>query len=154
MKKKIVFSILIFLVIIIIISFFVFRHDKIACTNSIKEDNYTITNTYKIFYKKDIAYEVFITRQVESNNNTFLQYFEKQYKNEFNKYNKEYGGYKTISSTKKDNKYTLKVKIEFKKENVSKLSKNKYFLKENIKGDKLELEGVYKLFSINKERCG
>lgn len=153
MKKKIIFSILILLIIIVIILSITFRYDKIVCTNFIKEDNYTITNTYKIFYKKDIAYEVFITRQVESKNNTFLQYFEKQYKNEFAKYNKEYGGYKMISSTKKDNKYTLEVKIEFKKENISKLS-NKYFLKENIKDDKLELEGVYKLFSINKERCG
>ena len=41
----------------------------------------------------------------------------------------------------------------FKKENVSKISKNKSFLKENIVGDKIELEGVYKLFGINKESC-
>lgn len=151
MKKKIVLSILIIL--IIIVGVIIFRYDKSVCINSFKEENYAITNTYNIYHKKDIVHKVLIKRQVESKNNTVLEYFEKQYKEEINKYNKEQGGCRIISSTIKDNKYILKVEIKFKKENVSKISKNKPFLKENIVGDKIELEGVYKLFGINKESC-
>ena len=151
MKKKIVLSILIIL--IIIVGVIIFHYDKSVCINSFKEENYAITNTYNIYHKKDIVHKALIKRQVESKNNTVLEYFEKQYKEEFNKYNKEQGGCRIISSTIKDNKYILKVEIKFKKENVSKISKNKSFLKENIVGDKIELEGVYKLFGINKESC-
>ena len=151
MKKKIILSILIIL--IIIVGVIIFRYDKSVCINSFKEENYAITNTYNIYHKKDIVHKVLIKRQVESKNNTVLEYFEKQYKEEINKYNKEQGGCRIISSTIKDNKYILKVEIKFKKENVSKISKNKFFLKENIIGDKIELEGVYKLFGINKESC-
>ena len=151
MKKKTILSILIIL--IIIVGVIIFRYDKSVCINSFKEENYAIINTYNIYHKKDIVHKVVIKRQVESKNNTVLEYFEKQYKEEFNKYNKEQGGCKIISSTIKGNKYTLKVEIKFKKENVSKISKNKSFLKENIIGDKIELEGVYKLFGINKESC-
>ena len=151
MKKKIILSILIIL--IIIVGVIIFRYDKSVCINSFKEENYAITNTYNIYHKKDIVHKVLIKRQVESKNNTVLEYFEKQYKEEINKYNKEQGGCRIISSTIKDNKYILKVEIKFKKENVSKISKNKPFLKENIIRDKIELEGVYKLFGINKESC-
>ena len=151
MKKKTILSILIIL--IIIVGVIIFRYDKSVCINSFKEENYAIINTYNIYHKKDIVHKVLIKRQVESKNNTVLEYFEKQYKEEINKYNKEQGGCRIISSTIKDNKYILKVEIKFKKENVSKISKNKPFLKENIIRDKIELEGVYKLFGINKESC-
>ena len=151
MKKKTILSILIIL--IIIVGVIIFHYDKSVCINSFKEENYAITNTYNIYHKKDIVHKVLIKRQVESKNNTVLEYFEKQYKEEINKYNKEQGGCRIISSTIKDNKYILKVEIKFKKENVSKISKNKPFLKENIIRDKIELEGVYKLFGINKESC-
>ena len=152
-KKKLIGLLLILITVIIIILLIIFHYDKKICKNTIKEENFTINNIYKIYYKKDIVYKVLIERKVISKNNTILSFFENQSKEEINKNNKEFGGYKIISSTTKDNKYILKVELKLGKENVKKLSKNKYFLKNDIKNNKLKMEGIYKLLSIDKEKC-
>lgn len=161
MKKKyyIIGLCVVVLIALVIALISIFHYDVITCTDSIKEDKYTIKSTYKIYHKKDIVKKVEITREVDSKNTTILSFFEKNYKDEFEKYNKEYNGYKIKSSKTKD-KMILNITWNVKDAKLDKLLEKRSFLKEDVIKDKkkkkvkqLKVDGVYKLFNLNKNNC-
>ena len=117
-----------------------------------KEDNYTINNKYTIYYKKDYVKKVYIEKEIKSKNNTILDFFEKNVKDEFNSYNDKYGGYK-ISSSKDKNMITVHITFNIKDVDIDKFRSNNSYLRDHIKKNKLEIDCIYKLFSLNKNKC-
>ena len=150
-KYGIIFLVLLF---IIIIGLYItmFSYEKIECSDSISEDNYKITNKYIIYHKKELVKKVIIKREIQSKNNTILNFFEKNYKDEFHKYNKEYGGYKITS---KSGKHTITVigEVDFNKVKYDKIITGRNYLKEDISKNHMKIDGVYKLFHISKKSC-
>lgn len=108
------------------LSITMFSCEKIECSDKISEDTYIITNKYIIYHKKGL-----VKREIQSNNNTILSFFEKNYKDEFNKYNKEYGGYKITS---KNDKHSITVigEADFNKVKYDKIIIGRNYLKEDI----------------------
>lgn len=155
-KKTIISVIIVILIIISIVLINIFHYDTIKCSDSIKEDTYTINNRYTIYYKKDIVKKVVIEKEINSKNNTVLAFFEKNYIDEFEKYNKEYGGYK-IDSMKDKGKTTVKIELNLNKAKVYKIVEPRSYLKDDVVGKskkmKLKLDGIYKLFNLNKNSC-
>lgn len=156
MKKKHLIGILLIIITIIVvvglILLNIFNYEIIECSNDIKEDKYTINNTYKIYHNNNEVKKVLITKEVKSKNNTILSYFEKNYKDEFKKYNKEYGGYKIDSNINK-NTMTLEVELKMEDVDIPKLTKEREYLKDSIKEDKMYVEGIYRLFNLSKNSC-
>ena len=126
--------------------------DSIKCKNSIKEDNYTISNNFKIYYKKNIVKKVIIEKEVKSKNNTILSYFIKSYEDEYKKYNKEYGGYK-LSTKNSKNKKILIIEWNLEKVNYEKLKTGRNYLKDDIKNKTITVDGIYKILQISKKSC-
>lgn len=126
--------------------------DIIKCKNSIKEDNYTISNNFKIYYKKNIVKKVIIEKEVKSKNNTILSYFIKSYEDEYKKYNKEYGGYK-LSTKNSKNKKILIIEWNLEKVNYEKLKTGRNYLKDDIKNKTITVNGIYKILQISKKSC-
>ena len=153
MKKnvKIIIGIIIILLIILcIVLYNVFKLDVIKCSNQIKEDTYTINYKYEIYHKNDVVKKIKLEREVISDNNTVLNFFEKNYKDEFKKYNKDYGGYKVDSNVDtKKHKMLLTAELDMKKVNINKLKGKNTYLKDDIKNKKLYVDGVYKLYNLN-----
>ena len=157
MKKnlKFIIGLVVLVVVIGIVSLFVYiftRPDVVECSSNIKETEYTINNKYKIYHKKEIVEKVLIEKEIESKNNTVLSFFENNYKEEFEKYNKDYGGY-TISSKKDGNKMIVSIELDMKKVDIDKLKAKSSYLKDDIVKNKLKLEGIYKLYNLDKNRC-
>lgn len=156
MKKKHLIGILLIIITIIVVVGLIllnkFNYEIIECSNDIKGDKYTINNTYKIYHNNNEVKKVLITKEVKSKNNTILSYFEKNYKDEFKKYNKEYGGYKIDSNIDK-NTMTLEVELKMEDVDISKLTKEREYLKDSIKEDKMYVEGIYRLFNLSKNSC-
>ena len=155
MKKylKYIIGLIVLILFIVLLVFLLSRYDIMKCSsNSIKEDNYTIDSTYIIYYKKDIVKKVLIERKVTSKNNTILEFFEKNYKDEFKGYNKSYGGY-TISSKTNNNTMILSVELDFNKINYDKFKQKNTYLKDYISNKQFKLDGVYTLFQLSKNSC-
>ena len=153
MKKNMIIGISLTISLLIIILFIYILHlDTIKCINTIKEDNYTIKNTYTIYHKKNIVKKVKIEKEITSKNNTILSYFLKNYKDEYKKYNKEYGGYK-LSTKDGKNKKTLIIELNLSKVDYDKLKKGRSYLKDNINKNTINQEGIYKLFQLSKNSC-
>lgn len=141
------------LIIAIIVVFNILHLDKMKCNTEIKEETYQIKNNYTLYYKKDIVKKVLIERIVESKNNTVLSFFEKNYKDEFKKYNKDFGGYTIKSSEIKNHKLDFIVEVNFKKVDMNKLKEKNPYLKDDMKKKNLTLDGSYKLFQLNEKTC-
>ncbi len=152
-RKLIVGIGIVVLIIAIIVVFNILHLDKMKCNNEIKEETYQIKNNYTLYYKKDIVKKVLIERIVESKNNTVLSFFEKNYKDEFKKYNKDFGGYTIKSSEIKNHKLNFIVEVNFKKVDMNKLKEKNPYLKDDIKNKNLTLDGSYKLFQLNEKTC-
>ena len=155
MRKYIIFIIGLIIVVAIALSVFLYitlKLDTIQCKNSIREEDYTINNIYKIYYKNEIVKKVRIEKEIVSKNNTVLSFFLKNYEDEYKGYQKEYGGYK-ISTKDGKNKKTLILDWDLSKVNFDKLLEGRSYLKNTIKNKKMDIEGVYKLFQLNKNSC-
>ena len=132
--------------------FIFFQYDVITCTDSIKENTYSINNSYKIYYRDDLVKSVIVEWKIESNNNTLTDYFIKNYKDDFKKSNKEYGGYTIKSETNEDGAKVI-AKIDFDKVDFSKLLEKKSYLKDDVKNKKIKISGIYKLLQIDENSC-
>ena len=153
LKYIIILLILIVIVIVVIVLFNKNHIDIIKCdSDAIKGDNYVINDNYEIYYNKDIVSKVLIVRTVESKNNTVLSFFENNYKEEFEKYNDSYGGY-SISSTIDNGKMVMNIEFDLNKVNIDNLKNNNPYLKNDIKKGKLYLDGIYKLYNLDKNKC-
>ena len=155
MKKYFKYGILLLVVLLIlIIGLYItmFSYEKIECSDKISEDNYIITNKYIIYHKKDVVKKVIINKEIQSNNNTILSFFEKNYKDEFYKNNKEYGGYK-ITSKKGNHTITVIGEVDFNKVKYDKIISSRNYLKEDISKNQMKINGIYKLFNISKKTC-
>ncbi len=155
MKKKLLIGLSILLVAIIIgiiVCMNLMKLDTITCKNSIKEDNYTINNTYTIYYKKKDVKKVRIEKEIISKNNTILSFFAKNYEEEYDKYNKEYGGY-TIKTKDGKSKKTVMIEWTVNKAKLEKLQEKRSYLKENINKNHIDIDGIYKMFQLSKNIC-
>ena len=177
-KKTIISVIIVILIIISIVLINIFHYDTMKCSDSIKEDTYTINNKYTIYYKKDIVKRVVIEKEINSNNNTVLAFFEKNYIDpddieieekmyyfsDLYKYNYKYItkgkiilNKEEINSMKDKGKTTVKIELNLNKAKVYKIIESRSYLKDDVVGKskkmKLKLDGIYKLFNINKNSC-
>lgn len=153
MKKYIIIVCIGILVIFGVIKFISIPRIKVVkCTSNVVESNYSIDSKYKIYHKKDIVSKVEIVKEIKSNNKTILNYYVDNYKNEYKRYNDLYGGYK-VDSSNKDNIVELNIEFDLSKVNMSKLLSDNLYLNDDINNNELKLDGVYKLYNLDKSNC-
>ena len=144
-----------FIILVLVALYFIFFNKKVTiCSRTLDQSasGYKINNEYKIKSLLGTAKTVQITDTITSKNNTILAYFEKQYKDVYTEQNKKYGGY-TITSERKGDTVVVKAKIDFSKVKLSELAKDNTNISNDIKNNKLSLDGAKKLFTNMGAAC-
>lgn len=114
---------------------------------------YTMNVNINIYSKDNAVYKIVTEEEISSNNNTILSYFQKQFNDQYENYNKIYGGY-TYKVNNKNGKVTAKVIIDYKKIDMKKFISANPAIKEYInKENNLLLDGAKKMYESTGAKC-
>lgn len=144
---------------IIILIFILFitgcsKEKYIICKSDItnKENNYTLTATYKIYYKDTYVTRIEKEEIYNSSDEDIIEYFD-EYKNlEYNNLNDLYGGYNyTINSD--ENYVKVNAIISMDNVDVKKMIRNKYLDKDYTISNKLTISGAKYFYKEKGAKC-
>ena len=123
------------------------------CKNTSKQTDYTLTSTYKVFYKGDVVSKVETVETVESKDESKLKTVETSVDELYKSNNQKYGGY-DYKVTNKNGKLTSTVTIDYKKMDLKKYVEDNPAMKSYV-NDKNEItkEGIIKLYNALGAKC-
>ena len=125
---------------------------KCKLKNDQSKIGYNINSEYVIYSSDGLVNKVESIEEITSKNNTFLAYFENQYKGQYKDYNQKYGGYKYNISLK-GQKVTAKVTIDYNKYNMQQFIKDNAAMKEYTKNNKFTLDGIKRMYKSMGATC-
>lgn len=115
-------------------------------------NGYKLESTYKLNYSGKYAISTETEEVVISDSKEVLDYFEKTLNDTYSKLNEAYGGY-TYKITKKDDKITSIVKIDYSKMNMEKFVNDQPAYKSFTNDNKLLAEGVKSIYENLGATC-
>lgn len=117
------------------------------------DNGYKSIVEYKIFSKGDIVTKVEQKEVIESEKQDILNFFQKEYNSQYQKYQNLYGGYKYKVNIK-DKKLTLNVTINYKKFDMNKYLKDNTGVKKFVnKNNKYTVKGILKMYKNMGATC-
>ena len=124
-----------------------------VCTSSSKQTDYTLTSTYKVFYKGDAVSKVETVESVESSDESKLKTVETSVAELYKNNNEKYGGY-DYKVVNKNGKLTATVVIDYSKMNLDKYVEDNPAMKSYV-NDKNQItkEGIIKLYKALGAAC-
>lgn len=114
---------------------------------------YSLKSKYEVHAKGDVVNKVITKEVITTTNTKVLDTFDKYLKDTYKESNDKYGGYK-YKLTRKDNKITSDVTIDYNKMNIKKFIKDNSAVKDYTnKVNKITLDGVIKMYEKLGATC-
>lgn len=118
-----------------------------------KNNNYELNATYKIYANNDIVNKVITEEIITSSNDEILNYFQEYLNKTYKESNEKYSGY-DYKVTKKNNKVTSSVKIDYNKMDLEKSVSDSKELKAYVnKDNKMTVDGIKNIYTSMGAVC-
>lgn len=126
---------------------------KCEFTSDQSTSGYIINTKYIIYSNKKLVNKVVTEQEITSENNTVLNYYEKQLKELYKNNNDNYGGY-SYTITNKNGKIVSKTTMDYDKINLKKYIIDNPAMKNYLnKKNQVTLKGIIKMYKLTGAKC-
>lgn len=137
-----------------IVLFVMFSPKKLTCTSKSDQskNGYVLESKYVIYPAGKNVSKVEVTQTITSKDEEVLKNFETQFKEDYEYFKKNYGGYEYKISNNND-KLSSKITINYKKLDMKKFIENNSAMKQYTKNNKLTMDGAKKMYEASGATC-
>ena len=154
-NKKVLLYIIIGIVVLLFICFLIFRNRKMTCTleSNQEQNGYVLNTTYTAIYNRGIVKKVIIHETITSEDDTVLDKFETDWKEQYDYNSKAFGGYQ-YQINKKNQKVTSDIEIDYKVFNLQKFIRFNNAMKEYVNDkNQVTIQGIKTMYEKSGAIC-